>query len=519
MGHFKQHRSFVMALSIISCSMLLMCGAISVQSSDLIYTPSSQKPPTPQREFRGAWVASVVNIDWPSKTGLSSDEQRAELSAIMDRAVQLKLNAIILQIRPSCDALYQSRLEPWSEYLSGQTGKPPDPIYDPLEFAVEQAHKRGIELHAWFNPYRARHFMAKSDLSSDHIGRMHPELVKSYGKYLWLDPGEKAVVDHSLEVVLDVVKRYDIDGVHIDDYFYPYKEKDSAGKIIPFPDDTSWGRYRSSGGQLSRDDWRRDNVNRFIERLYNSVKKEKPWVKVGISPFGIWRPGNPVSIRGLDSYDELYGDSRLWLRKGWLDYCTPQLYWKISQSGQQYPVLLKWWVEQNAKKRHIWPGNHISRVDEGGKSAWPASEIVDQISRTRAQSGASGNIHFSMKSLMNDASPLSSTLESSVYSQPAIVPASPWLGREPLGKPTISVKEAPSLQVRQIEWTATGKGKVWQWLVQKQINGKWLTDVYPSEQNSFKIITDSTDSSNPIVAITPIDRYGNFGPIVVIELK
>ena len=190
-------------------------------ASAVTYEASNVVPPKPNREFRAAWVASVSNIDWPSQPGLSTAQQKAELLAILNRAVQLKLNAIILQVRPVCDALYASQLEPWSEYLTGQMGKPPSPYYDPLQFAIEEAHKRGLELHAWFNPYRARQPSAKSPVSANHISRTRPQLVSQYGKYLWLDPGEKAVQDHSLNVVMDVVKRYDIDGVHFDDYFYP----------------------------------------------------------------------------------------------------------------------------------------------------------------------------------------------------------------------------------------------------------------------------------------------------------
>src|SRR5579871_3371768 len=304
---------------------------------------ANDTPPPVPREFRGVWVATVANIDWPSKPGLSTDQQKAEMLAILDKAAQLKLNAIIFQVRPGCDALYDSRLEPWSEYLTGQMGRAPDSYYDPLAFAVEEAHKRGLELHAWFNPYRARHAEAKSSISPDHVSQMHPDLVKQYGRSLWLDPGEKAVQDYSLSVILDVVRRYDIDGVHIDDYFYPYKETDAQNKVLPFPDDASWQKYVQSGGTLSRDDWRRQNVDTFIERLYKGVKEVKPWVKFGISPFGIWRPGYPAQVKGFDAYQELNADSRKWLRNGWLDYWTPQLYWKIDQTGQSYPVLLKWW--------------------------------------------------------------------------------------------------------------------------------------------------------------------------------
>jgi uncharacterized lipoprotein YddW (UPF0748 family) len=208
-----------------------------------VFQPCTVTPPPPPREFRAAWVAAVGNIDWPSKRDLSTAEQKAELLAILDRAAELKLNVVILQVRPAADALYASAIEPWSEYLTGAMGKPPEPFYDPLAFAVAEAHRRGLELHAWFNPFRARHFSAKSPIAGSHISRRRPQWVRPYGKQLWLDPGEKGVQDYSLSVVMDVVKRYDIDGVHFDDYFYPYKEPDAAGRDLDFPDGLSWRRY------------------------------------------------------------------------------------------------------------------------------------------------------------------------------------------------------------------------------------------------------------------------------------
>src|SRR5437773_2770134 len=240
-----------------------LCAAAFVATAQSPLRPGDRfyPPPFIQREFRGVWVATVSNIDWPSEPGLSTQQQKDELIAILDRAAALNLNAVILQVRPAADALYDSKLEPWSEYLTGEMGKPPNPYWDPLAFAITEAHNRGLELHALFNPYRARHPSAKSPVSPTHISVTHPELVRKYGQYLWMDPGEPAVREHTIGVIVDVVKRYDIDGVHIDDYFYPYAEFDSAGKKIDFPDSASYARYRAGGGTLERDDWRRENVN------------------------------------------------------------------------------------------------------------------------------------------------------------------------------------------------------------------------------------------------------------------
>ena len=311
-------------------------------------------------------------------------------------------------------------------------GKPPSPYYDPLQFAIEEAHKRGLELHAWFNPYRARQPSAKSSVSANHISRTRPQLVKQYGRYLWLDPGEKEVQNHSLNVVMDVVKRYDIDGVHFDDYFYPYKEKDGLGNELDFPDDASWKRF-GAGGKMSRSDWRRENVNAFIQRVYQSIKATKPSVKFGISPFGIWRPGFPKQIVGLDAYEKLYADSRKWLANGWVDYFAPQLYWAIQPSEQSYPVLLKWWAEQNPKGRHLWPGLDATKV--GRK--WTAEEIVNQVRLTRKQTDTPGEVFWSMKSLMLDRGRLADTLRNDVFAQPALVPASPWLNKQSPSKPKV----------------------------------------------------------------------------------
>src|SRR5258706_8452882 len=301
---------------------------------DAAYIHTNLAPPILQREFRGAWLTTLNNIDWPSKPGLPAEEKKRELVRIIERAAQIHLNGVLFQVRPACDAFYASRLEPWSEYLTGDMGNPPAPWYDPLGFAIEEAHKRGLELHAWFNPFRARHVSATNAASPNHISKINPQLVRTYGKDLWLDPGESAARDHTINVIRDVVKRYDLDAVVMDDYFYPYQEKNREGKVIDFPDWPSWNRYHQSGGKLSRDDWRRENINGFIERLYNAVKAEKEYVKVGVSPFGIWRPKYPSQIKWMDAYKDLYADSRLWLQAGWVDYFAPQLYWPIDFPNQ-----------------------------------------------------------------------------------------------------------------------------------------------------------------------------------------
>lgn len=436
--------------------LLASCTLISPQSPELpsvatLRTCTSNAsspdcpPPTP-REFRAVWIATVANIDWPTKPGLSSEQQKSETIAILNRVQALNMNAVLLQVRPSADAIYPSLLEPWAEWITGEQGKTPG--YDPLAFWIAEARVRGIELHAWFNPYRARHTKAVSPISKDHIAHRLPNAVKSYGGFLWLDPGDKAAQDHSFAVIMDVLKRYDIDGVHFDDYFYPYPVTEQAAtqqlagqsavanalnsnaasatvvrtpeRELDFPDEPSWKNYMASGGKLSRADWRRDNVNRFVERVYRGIKAEKPWVRFGISPFGIGRPDRrPPGIAGFSQYDKLYADVELWLQRGWMDYLAPQLYWPIDQGPQAFAVLLDYWHAQNSAKRDIFPGLYTSRIDDSPRS-WNVKDIENQIALVRGKRDvAQGHVHFSMAPIVQNRKNLGATL-ASVYASPAL---------------------------------------------------------------------------------------------------
>jgi uncharacterized lipoprotein YddW (UPF0748 family) len=487
-------RPKIFFLLLTSVSLTLM------QTGAANYEPATVTPPNPRREFRGAWVATVANIDWPSKRGLSTVEQKAELTAMLDHAARLKLNAIIFQVRPACDAMYASAIEPWSEYLTGTMGKAPEPFYDPLAFAVEEAHRRGLELHAWFNPYRALHSSSKSPVAANHVSKMKPHLVKRYGKFLWLDPGEREVQEYSLSVVMDVVKRYDIDGVHFDDYFYPYTEKDSRGEDLDFPDDASWRRF-GAGGKLSRADWRRENVNTFVRRVYQSIKATRPAVKFGISPFGIWRPGHPATVdpKAYDAYAKLYADSRAWLVNGWVDYFTPQLYWPIEPPAHSFSALLKWWSEQNPRHRHLWPGMDTTKT----ASSWKPDEIIRQIEITRAQPGVSGHVHWNMKSLRRNRA-LDDKLARGVYAGPALVPATPWLDSTPPGKPLLAVTENGISKAKATWRSASGKN-AWLWLLQSQHDNEWTSEILPAEKRSHVFDGSAPDA----IALSAVDRVGN----------
>jgi len=492
---------------------MLAVGA-SLPLCAVTYQPATIHPPKPSREFRGAWVATVNNTDWPSKRSLSTSEQKAELLAMLDRAARLKLNAVIFQVRPACDALYASQLEPWSEYLTGTMGKPPEPFYDPLAFAVEEAHRRGLELHAWFNPYRALVKSPQSKPSADHVSRAHPALVRDYGKYLWLDPGEKETQDHSLRVVLDVLRRYDVDGIHFDDYFYPYAEAGADGRELDFPDVASWKKY-GAGGKLSRNDWRRENVNAFVEHVYKAIKAAKPWVKFGVSPFGIWRPEHPPQIKGFDAYAKLYADSRKWLTKGWLDYLAPQLYWSIEGREQSFPVLLDWWNDQNPKGRHIWPGMNTTKVREPAGTTdpsrkargppWKPEEILSQIRLARGQPVSAGHIHWNMKSLSRGAG-LGAALESGLYAEPALVPACHWLDATPPRKPGFRVAATGDASVK-VSWDEPAGEKVSVWVLQWGRGGKWTTKILPGDRQSMILDGEAPDA----LALSAVDRVGNLG--------
>ncbi len=491
-------------------SVLLFFTAAFIFSQSVFSQESENTPPKIEREFRGAWVATVYNIDWPSKKGLPTEEQKKELLTILDKASSLHLNAILLQVRPACDAFYESKLEPWSEFLTGEMGHPPKPYYDPLTFAVDEAHKRNLELHAWFNPYRAG-FSACKNFATNHILKTHPALVRRYGKHYWLDPGEPEVQKHCINVIMDVVKRYDVDGIHFDDYFYPYRENDAKGKSMDFPDDTSWERYKKAGGTLERNDWRRENVNMFIEHLYGEIKKQKPWVKLGISPFGIWKNGVPKTTRGLDSHAVLYADSRRWLTNGWVDYFAPQLYWNIEAPEQSYPVLLKWWAEQNVKNRQLCPGLSVSRV---GNTRGP-EEIINQIKITREVTNACGNIHWSFKSLGRDQKGVSTLLVKNLYTAPALMPAAPWLSPVAPRKPELKV--AIHDKFLKVSWQSSEKVSLW--VLQTKMNGQWKTEIMPVSERKREIWPKPPETMPDVIALTAIDRYNNASAPAIFTVK
>lgn len=487
------------AICFISFSLL----AISSCSSSKKVTQQPQQTnaqPKAAREFRAAWVATVANINWPSKPGLSTEQQKQEAIALLDFLKQHNYNAVVFQVRPQADALYQSSLEPWSYYLTGKQGKAPDPYYDPLEFWVEAAHDRGLELHVWLNPYRAHHVVG-GEVSDSSIVKRRPELVLHLKEgYWWFDPALKGTQDHGVNVVMDLVKRYDIDGVHFDDYFYPYP---SYNNNEDFPDSTSWKAYQASGGKLSRGDWRRESVNKFIQRLYKEIKAEKKHVKFGLSPFGIYRPGYPESAGGFDQYEALYADARLWLNKGWVDYFSPQLYWPINRQSQSFPVLLGWWAGENTKNRHLWPGISVGR-DTGVATV---NETLNQVMITRGMiPDSKGVIHWSLSSVIRNTN-LSKALLNGPYKNEALVPASDWLDKTSPVAPSV-VADQPEDKV-QIKWSHTDEKDVFRWVVYCRYGNNWTYRILNRSDRMLEV--DAHDGRNKLkeVAVTAVDRTGN----------
>ena len=457
--------------------------------------------PEVNREFRAAWVASVANINWPSKKDLTTDQQKQEAINLLDMLEANNFNAVIFQVRPAGDALYKSNFEPWSYFLTGTEGKAPFPYYDPLEFWVEEAHKRGIELHVWLNPYRAHHSSGGAINNESMVRRSPENIVRLKNGMYWFDPADQKTQDHVSDVVKDIVSRYDIDGVHFDDYFYPYASYNGGAD---FPDNTTWNAYKNKGGSLSRADWRRQNVNTIIERVYKEIKAEKPFVKFGISPFGIWKPGYPAGITGSSQYDELYADAKLWLNKGWVDYFSPQLYWPINSTGQSFPKLLEWWKSENTHNRHLWPGLNTVEV----KSSDRNSEIVNQVKMAGdiLQNNV-GAIHWSIAGLSKNPTMLS-YLKEGPYKNKALVPTMNWIKADRLTKPSLYINSKSTDVVMNWNDNKTN-ANVAKWILYTRYNNDWETTIVEATKTNQTISKFKNGKTLNAVALKAVDRLGN----------
>jgi len=378
----------------------------------------------PKYEMRAVWIATVENIDWPSSPALSTEAQQTEMTSLLDLVKEYHLNTVVFQIRPAADAFYASDLEPWSHWLTGTQGKAPDPWYDPLMFAISECRKRGLDVHVWLNPYRAIRDTAFHQTSPDHVTKTHPEWFLIYGTTEYFDPCLPQTREHVARVVSDIVRRYDIDAVHMDDYFYPYR---IAG--MNFPDDESFSAYRGEYTDNQRDDWRRNNVDLIIKQLHDIIKSIKPYVEFGISPFGVWRnkdkdPAGSDTRAGQTNYDDLFADILKWQKEGWIDYVTPQLYWQIGMPAADYAILADWW-NQNTYGCSLYIGQAFYRIDpKSPVKAWRSSlEIIRQVNLNRDLSQIRGSMFFSAKYLRTNPLKLKQKLVRKVYPSLALPPA------------------------------------------------------------------------------------------------
>lgn len=465
-----------------------------------------------KREFRGAWI-QCVNGQF---LGMSSRQMQDTLSYQLDRLKEYGVNAIIFQVRPECDALYKSDYEPWSRFLTGVQGKAPSPYWDPLAWMVEQCHRRGMELHAWINPFRAK-TKTTTSLSPNHIAIKHPEQVFAYDGQLILNPGQPENRDYICKIVADIVSRYDVDGLHIDDYFYPYP---APGQNIP--DDKEFAKYNN--GIKNRGDWRRDNVNVFIKQLYETVHSVKPWVKFGVSPFGIYRnkKSDPVTgsmTNGLQNYDDLYADVLMWVNNGWVDYCVPQLYWQIGHKAADYETLIKWW-NKYAGNRHLYIGEDVERTV---KFADVNNSRINQMPAKRRlhdeMQNVSGTVLWYAKAVVNNIGNYGTLLKNVYWKYPALMPLMPFID----GKAPKKVRKMKVLGMNDgpvLFWKAP-KGKGWKNEAVKYVVYRFEKGEKHDLNNPSKIMAITTDEffKLPVTSaeagkkyyylVTALDRMGN----------
>lgn len=483
-------------------------------------------------EMRAGWMASVANINWPAKKGLTQQELKKGFIVYLDSLAAVNANAVIMQIRPTGDSFYPSALEPWSIYLTGVQGQAPEPLWDPVGFMVEEAHKRGMEFHAWLNPYR----IAQNDttkFAGTHAIQEHPEWFVTYGGQMYFDPGNPGSAKYTNEVVRELVSRYDVDGIHFDDYFYPYKisAKDAEGKsyVVDFPDSLSWEKY---GKPFFKDKnaWRRNNVDQLIKQLSQTIRETKPWVKFGISPFGVWRNKSTDPVRGSDTqagvenYDDLYADILLWSEKGWIDYVTPQLYWKIGKKIVDYPILLDWWIKYS-NGRHLYIGHSMGNG---------ADEIERQIDMLRAKGyeQAQGSFYWNAASVLRNAKDRESGREMNpmlrnLNKYPALVPPMSWHDMTaPLAVSGLTVNG--SQPIVEVSWTPAYSDNLMYFLVYKFEKGQPVDVSDPSaiiaklhyENDGQMTYYDKQDRKGEFTyAVTAVSRNNVESPAVAETVK
>lgn len=404
-----------------------------------------QQSPYPKREFRGAWIQAVNG----QFRGIPTEKLKQTLIDQLNSLQGAGINAIIFQVRPEADALYASQLEPWSRFLTGVQGQAPSPYWDPMQFMIDECHKRGMEFHAWINPYRVKTSL-KSELSANHLYNIHPEWFVTYNNQLFFDPALPESRRHICMVVADIVSRYDVDAIHMDDYFYPY-----PAKGMDFPDDASFARY--GGGFTNRADWRRSNVNILIQKIHETIRGLKPWVKFGISPFGIYRneKNDPLGSKtnGLQNYDDLYADVLLWARNGWVDYNIPQIYWQIGHPAADYETLVKWWAK-NTENRPLFIGQSVMNTIQNADPKNPSmNQLPRKMALERAYQTIGGSCQWPASAVVENAGKYRDALVQEYHKYPALVPVFDFMDDKAPGK-VRKVKKLWTEDGYMLFWTA-----------------------------------------------------------------
>ncbi|WP_299534867.1 family 10 glycosylhydrolase [Ulvibacterium sp.] len=474
--------------------------------------------PQPKREFRGFWVATVVNIDWPKSGKDTLEKQKEDYLNILDFYKDLSFNAAIVQVRAAGDAFYESRHAPWSRFLSGQEGKAPGT--DILEWMIEETHKRGMEFHAWLNPYRATFDLNTEILSPTHDYYLHPEWMIRYGKKYYYNPGLPQVRKHLVSLMEELVTKYEIDAIHFDDYFYPYKV---PGEV--FNDSLSYASNHL--GNQSLEDWRRSNVDSLIKNVHRSIKSKKPWIQFGVSPFGVWKnkstdPRGSDTKAGQTTYEDLYADPLLWMEKGWIDYLVPQVYWSMELPVASHSKIVDWW-SRNTQNSNLYIGNGAYKIRNNSDEAWNRKkELPDQLSLARKNDVVAGNVLFSAKSLMQNNLDVVDYLKKKYYALDALTPISPWANLPPKteipiistnsGRGTLRINLSNSKAYPFLLCYASGKKADSEYPIKKL-----LARIYVGTKNQIEIDKELVKGRKHI-ALTFLDRFGRESEPIVIHL-
>ena len=477
--------------------------------------------PQPRTEFRGFWVATVVNIDWPTRGNDVLEKQKSDYLKILDFYHEMNFNAAIVQIRTAGDAFYLSKYAPWSRFLTGKEGKAPNTKIDILEWMINETHKRGMEFHAWLNPYRATVNLKTEILSSTHDFNTHPEWMLKYGQKFYYDPGLPEVRQRLISIMDEVVSNYDVDAIHFDDYFYPYKIKDEV-----FQDASTYSYYALPDQSL--DDWRRSNVDSLIKNIHKTIKKKKPWVQFGVSPFGVWKnkstdPKGSDTKAGQTTYEDLYADPLLWMKKGWLDYLVPQVYWSMELPVASHRKIVAWW-ENNTQNTNLYIGNGAYKIRNNKDTSWEnKKELPAQVTLARKTNAVQGNVFFSAQSLMKKNSDVVKHLKKKYYRRIALPPVSPFAPT--LIDPVLKLESAHDFS----EFISLNfKGSDSYRFVMVYASGKKLKPHYPIKKLLTKTVVEKGNSirinkkqlkNKKHLAFTFINRFGQESEPIIIHLN